>query len=139
MPLEVWIMTYYGAAELAASFRTVRNNTIKAAEDIPESQYGFKAAAETRTVEKILTHIALVSHGFSYKFHVVERRKSFDGIDFSAQFAKYMEEEARPRTKAEVIALLKETGEIWANALEGMSEDFLSETVAMPPGSTPAT
>ena len=29
-------MNYYGAKELTASFRTVRQNTIQAAEDIPE-------------------------------------------------------------------------------------------------------
>ena len=37
-------MTYYGAKELAESFRTVRKNTILVAEDIPEAQYNFKAA-----------------------------------------------------------------------------------------------
>ena len=31
-------MTYYGAKELARSFRTVRDNTIKIAEEIPEEQ-----------------------------------------------------------------------------------------------------
>ena len=39
-------MTYYGSKELAAAFRTVRNNTIKIAEEIPESQYGVAAAPE---------------------------------------------------------------------------------------------
>lgn len=53
-------MTYYGAKELAESFRTVRKNTIQVAEDIPEGKYGFSAAEGTRTVEKLLTHIALV-------------------------------------------------------------------------------
>ena len=37
-------MTYYGAIELARSFRTVRNNTIKIAEEIPEEKYGFRPA-----------------------------------------------------------------------------------------------
>ena len=52
-------MTYYGAKELAEAFRTVRKNTILVAEDIPESQYNFKPAEDVRTVEKLLTHIAL--------------------------------------------------------------------------------
>ena len=34
-------MTYYGGKDLAAAFRTVRNNTIKMAEEISENQYGF--------------------------------------------------------------------------------------------------
>ena len=37
-------MTYYGAKELAQSFRTVRNNTIKIAEEIPEEKYSFRPA-----------------------------------------------------------------------------------------------
>src|SRR4026207_1613088 len=119
-------MTNYGAKELAESFRTVRGNTIKAAEDIPESQYGYQAAPATRTVEKMLTHIAL-GHRFSHQFHVAERRSNFEGMDFPKLFAEFHALEAKPRTKAEVIALLKENGELWATTLEGLSDQFLSE------------
>ena len=52
-------MTYYGGKELAAAFRTVRNNTIKIAEDIPESKYDFRAAPDTRSIGQTLAHIAL--------------------------------------------------------------------------------
>ena len=41
-------MTYYGAKELARSFRTVRNNTIKIAEEIPEEKYAMQAAQARR-------------------------------------------------------------------------------------------
>jgi uncharacterized damage-inducible protein DinB len=131
-------MNYYGTKELAESFRTVRKNTIQAAEEIPEDKYAFTPAAGTRTVEKILTHIAL-SHRFQHRFHAVEKRTNFDGFDFPTLFAEFTTEEAKPRSKAEVIALLKESGEAWANYLDGLSEDFLSQTVTMPAGSTPAT
>jgi len=43
-------MTYYSAKELAAAFRTVRNNTIKIAEEIPEDKYSFQAASDSRTI-----------------------------------------------------------------------------------------
>ena len=52
-------MKYYGAKELAESFNTVRKNTIQIAQDIPEDKYSFAATADTRNVEKLLTHIAL--------------------------------------------------------------------------------
>ena len=39
-------MIYYGAKELADSFRTVRKNTILVAEDIPEEKYSFAAAPD---------------------------------------------------------------------------------------------
>ena len=43
-------MNYYGGKELAASFRTVRKNTIQIAEDIPESKYDFTAVPDTPAV-----------------------------------------------------------------------------------------
>ena len=43
-------MTYYGGKQLAASFRTVRGNTITIAEDIPENKYDFKATPDVRSV-----------------------------------------------------------------------------------------
>ena len=35
-------MTYYGAKDLADSFRTVRKNTLIIAEEIPEEKYGYR-------------------------------------------------------------------------------------------------
>ena len=52
-------MSIYGGKELANSFRTVRKNTIKVAEDIPEDKYGFVAAPDVRTVARMLTHVAV--------------------------------------------------------------------------------
>ena len=57
-------MTYYGSKDLAAAFRTVRDNTIKIAEEIPENKYDFRPAPDTRTVRETLAHLA-VSTGFS--------------------------------------------------------------------------
>ena len=130
-------MTYYGAKELAESFRTVRKNTIQIAQDIPEDKYSFRAAPDTRTVEKMLTHIALVPR-FQYRIGV-ERISSLEGFDFMSVFQKMGEEEATPRSKAAVIELLKSEGEIWANFVAGASEEFLSELVTFPQGSTPPT
>ena len=52
-------MNCYGAKELADSFRTVRKNTLVIAEEIPEEQYGYRAAPETRSVSEMLIHIAV--------------------------------------------------------------------------------
>ena len=45
-------MVYYGSKELAAAFRTVRNNTIKIAEEIPEDKYDFRLTPDTRSVSR---------------------------------------------------------------------------------------
>ena len=41
-------MTYYGGKELAASFRTVRNNTIHIAEEMAEDSYSFRPSPDSR-------------------------------------------------------------------------------------------
>ena len=131
-------MNYYGAKELANSFRTVRKNTIQTAEDIPEDQYGFTPAEGTRSIARSLVHIAL-SPQLHLEIHAGERRTSFEGLDFPALMKRLGEEEARDRTKVQLIDLLKTEGETWASFLEGVSEDFLAEAFTMPPGATPAT
>ncbi len=130
-------MTYYGGRELAAAFRTVRNNTIKIAEEIPENKYEFRAAPDTRSVAQTLTHIA-VGTGFQ---HYVQSNKIADlkQVNFPELFQKITAEEGKPRSKAEIVALLKSEGEKFASFLEGLSESFLAERVTMPPGADPAT
>ena len=90
-------MNYYGAKELAESFRTVRKNTIQVAQDIPEDKYGFKAANDVRSVEKLLTHIALAP-SFQYRINGVEKRTTMEGFDFPALMQEVMAEEAKART-----------------------------------------
>ena len=130
-------MTYYGGKELAASFRTVRGNTIKTAEDIPENKYDFRAAPDARSIGQTLTHIAL---GPSFAFHIHGNKIDDLGkVNFQELMQKASAEEARPRNKAELVALLKSEGDRFASFLEGVSEPFLAEKVAMPPGADPAS
>ena len=130
-------MNCYGGTDLARAYRTVRDNTIKIAEEIPESKYDFAAAPGIRTVRQLLTHIALLD-GFA-TFHK-EKRTNFDGVNFPALVGQMQSEEAKPRTKAEVIALLKARGEETAQWLETLSDAFLSEPFTQPPTpGSPAT
>ena len=130
-------MTYYGGKELAASYRTVRKNTLAVAQDIPADKYGFRAAPDTRSVAELLTHIAF-GHTFQYDAHAKERRMTLAGYDFPALIQRLSVEEKTPRTKEQIIELLRANGELVAGWLEGLDEKFLSEAVAMPPGATPA-
>jgi len=129
-------MNYYGAKELAASIRTVRKNTIIIAEEIGEQHYGFQAAPDTRTVGLILAHIALVPK-LQEQFHAIERRTTLEGFNFPAFFAKLIADEQTPRSKAQLIALLKEEGDRVAQWVDTVSDDFLGERVSMPAGMTP--
>src|SRR5215204_969465 len=101
-------MTYYGAQELAAAFRTVRDNTIKIAEDIPENQYDYRPAPETRSVREMLAHI-----GASTMFQSIVHGTGVSDmmtLNFQELFQKFTAEETKPRSKAEAIAYLKEEG-----------------------------
>jgi len=129
-------MKYYGVKELAVGSRTVRGNTIHIAQDIPEDKYGFKPAPEYRSVAQLLTHIALASR-FQYQLHAVEKRTTMEGLDFPSLMKQIMEEEAKPRTKPQLITLLQDEGEKWASWIDGLSEEFLGQRVDMPQGSTP--
>jgi uncharacterized damage-inducible protein DinB len=130
-------MTYYGGKELAAAFRTVRNNTIKIAEDIPEGQYAFRPSPDTRSVQQSLVHIA-ISTGFQEH---IQKNKVTDlkTVNFPEMMQRITAEEAKPRTKAETIALLKSNGDAFATFLEALPDAFLAERVAMPPGAEPAS
>jgi uncharacterized damage-inducible protein DinB len=128
-------MTYYGAKELVDSFRTVRKNTIVVAEEIPEDKYSFAAAPDVRTIEKLLVHIA-ISHWWQDQIHL-EKRTSMEGFDFQPLMQRVMAEESKSHTKAEVLDLLRKEGEIWANFVSGLSEDFLSQSITNMAGGTP--
>ena len=129
-------MLSYGAHDLARAYRTVRENTIKIAEEIPESKYDFSPAPGTRTVRQMLTHIAL-SDSFS-SIHK-EKRTSFDGVNFPEFVAIMQAEEAKPRSKAEVVALLKERGEETASWIASLTDGFLAESFTQTAGTAPAT
>ena len=130
-------MTYYGGKELAAAFRTVRNNTIKIAEEIPESRYDFRPAPDCRSVGQTLVHIAL---GPGFQTHIQTNRiTDLMKVNFQELMQKFAAEEAKPRTKSDIIAFLKTEGDTFAAFLEGLSESFLAEQLTMPPGAQPAT
>ena len=130
-------MTYYGGKDLAAAFRTVRENTIKIAEEIPENKYDFKPAPDCRSVRETLAHLA-VSTGFQSHVHS-NKISDMKSLNFMELFQKFQAEESKPRTKAELIAFLRSEGDRFASFLEGLQEPFLSEQVTMPPGAQPAT
>jgi len=132
------MMTYYGAKELADSFRTVRKNTVLVAEDIPENQYGYRAAPEVRSVGELLVHIAL-SPTMAERIHGAERLTSLEKFDFFTFIGEMQAQEKQARSKAQVIELLRQNGDRFAKWLEGLDEKFLTERVTYPPGMTPSS
>jgi uncharacterized damage-inducible protein DinB len=129
-------MTYYGPKDLAASFRTVRNNTIRIAEEIPEEHYGYRVTPESRSVAETLVHIA-VGARLSEQVHIVEHRSTLEGFDFFGFMARQAAEEQVARSKSEILDLLRTQGEKFARTLEALPEDLLAERVEFPQGAVP--
>jgi uncharacterized damage-inducible protein DinB len=129
-------MTYYGGKELAASFRTVRNNTIQIAEEIPEESYSFRPSPDSRSIGQTLAHIAMVT-GFQTYVHE-NQIDSLTKVNFPEYIQKSRVEEDSHRTKAEIVAALTADGDKFAQFLESLPESVLSQSVGMMPGAQPA-
>jgi uncharacterized damage-inducible protein DinB len=126
-------MSLYGIRQLADGMRAVRANTILMASDIPESRYGYRPTPVSRSVAETLVHIAWLWTSDRI-LHEEERLDSVEGFDFPALLEKSAVEEKRPRSRAEILELLRTEGERQASWLERLPEAFLSERVRLPGG-----
>lgn len=128
-------MNGYNAKDLARSFRTVRNNTIQIAEEIPEDKYGFRPAEGTRTVAETLAHLASATAWPQY-FHG-QRITNIDFNLFMTYLQKQLAEAAKLTTKAQIVEALRKNGEEFAAWLETVSDEALAERVHYPAGMQP--
>jgi uncharacterized damage-inducible protein DinB len=131
-------MPQYGPTDLANAFRTVRKNTVQIAEEIPEDNYDFVAAPGTRSVSSLLRHIAFATTIY-YDMHRDKRITTLKGYDFGAIIGRSETAERAPRTKTEIIELLKTEGEQFAEWMGSLSPGFLAETFTDPTGQAPRT
>lgn len=129
-------MTYYGGKQMAESFRTVRNNTITIAEEVPAEKYDFRPAPDVRTLGEQLAHLAVAPRA-----QIAVHGAGLKALDF-AMFAKSMAEtdtaEQALRTKDDIVTALREGGEAFASFLESLDEATLQEEVTFPPPVQPA-
>jgi uncharacterized damage-inducible protein DinB len=126
----------YGAREIADSFRTVRNNTIQIAEDIPGDKYGFKAAEGVKSVGEILAHIA-VSPAWQIDVHR-DRISAVNLAFFGGRAPKVAADEQALVTKEQILSALRSGGEAFASMVAGMSPERLAETVSFAPPLQPS-
>src|SRR2546421_12766484 len=116
-------MTSYGAKDLASAFRTVRKNTIQVAEDIPESKYAFVVAPDVRSVARMLTHVAISTRMWE-EVHK-KRLTTLVGYDFFGMMDRFNAEEAKTRSKAESLDLLRTERLRFAEWMETLTPESL--------------
>src|SRR2546430_4834699 len=73
-------MNLYTPKQLANSMRVVRKNTILIAEDIPEAQYDYRPAPDSRSVRETLLHMASMTL-FDLHIHEEQKLTSMEGFD----------------------------------------------------------
>jgi uncharacterized damage-inducible protein DinB len=131
-------MTYYGAKELARSFRTVRGNTLKIAEEIPEDKDSFRPTPESRSAKEILAHILAISER-NYLGHAVRQITTFVGVDYVAMTRELAEKSQQllKLSKTELLDLLRVDGEKWGEYLDRVTEEQLSVVVPFSPPAVP--
>ena len=123
-------MINYSGKDLGRQFRTVRQNTIKVAADIPEEKYNLVPAPECRSVGQMLTHIA-VSPQMWEEIHGKQHLTTLIGFDFIGLAERTKTEESKPRTKAEILELLRSRGEHFAAWLDTLTQETLGEMVTV--------
>src|SRR5918997_5806 len=127
-------MTYYGAKELAESFRTVRKNTIQVAEDIPEDKYSFRAAPDTMSVGEMLAHLATTPL-WAQQCHFIEKKNTVTREDFGRWVGELGGKSKALTAKQQIVETLKQEGKTFAQQVESMTDAQLGEAVALPNGS----
>ena len=130
-------MNFYGGAEMAEAFRTVRRNTLQIANDIPEDKYDFRATGDTMSVAEELAHIAC-STLWAVQAHAVDRKTAISLEDFGAYMARTAEAEKVLTSKRDIVNALIKNGEEFAHMLERLMPEQLGEFVAFPPPVQPS-
>jgi hypothetical protein len=101
-------MTYYGAQNLAESFRTVRKNSRAIAEEIPEDKYSYRVTPDVMSVGEMLAHVA-VSPMWQIDVHT-HKVAHLDFAMFMEGMQKVQAAQDALKTKADVITALTQNG-----------------------------
>src|SRR5260370_37060118 len=106
--------------------RVVRKNTILIAEDIPEAQYDYRPAPDSRSVRETLLHMASMTL-FDLHIHEEQKLTSMEGFDFRGFFAGLPTNEKYPLPKSVIVAVLRDGVERWCDWVEKLPEAGATE------------
>lgn len=110
--------TYPLSTVLLRSHEAVQRNLVEAAEKMPDEHFAFRATPETKPFGQIVAHIALSRFGACSAIRGIENPKR--GV-----------KEDEPRTKAQAVALLKEAGSYCTEAFSALTDETLTQMVAV--------
>ena len=128
----------YTSADLARSFRTVRQNTLLIAHDIPEDKWSFHAAPGSRTIAELFAHIAALTRT-PQQLHLVEEKTFITPDEFRALGGENAAYEKTLKTREDILRALEGNGEDFARRLDALTPAQLSAVVNFPPPIEPAS
>ena len=108
------------AQYIVRSHEGVQRNLVEAAEKMPEEHYGFKPTPEIRPFSQVVTHAALSRFSTCSSFS--GKANPHDG-----------EKDDKTRSKAEIVALLKEGGALCTEAFKGLTDEAALDFVKVGP------
>lgn len=118
----VWVLLLAAAAanaqperavsESVADFHSVRDYIVRAAEKMPDAEYGFRPVAEVRTFAQQIAHIADDQYNLCAPVKGETRKAAYTAIEKSLQ------------TKAELVPELKRAFAYCDGAYEGIGAPF---------------
>jgi uncharacterized damage-inducible protein DinB len=94
------------SAEVTEAYKGVSANILKAAEKMPDADYGFKPAPETRNFGQLIAHVA----------------DAQIGLCGAAKGEMKRGDAAKKTSKGELVAALKASSEFCDNAYSGMTD-----------------
>ncbi len=103
-------------ASLQRMQQNAQRDLLEAAELMPEEHYGFRATPEVKPFGQIIAHVGLARMG------VCSNRAGKEN-PYRGQ------KEDAPRTKAQLVAILKEASALCAAAQQGFTDDAVIEMV----------
>jgi len=108
--------TFGLAASLIRSYQNVQRNVLEAAEKMPEASYSFRPTPEIRPFGELIAHTALAQFGNCAALKGVEAPHKDDKED-------------APRTKAQLVALFKESTEYCDPVITPLKDDDMPALV----------
>jgi hypothetical protein len=108
--------TFTLAASLIRSYQNVQRNVLEAAEKMPDTSYSFRPTPEIRPFGELIAHTALAQFGNCAALKGVEPPHKDDKED-------------APRTKAQLVALFKESTEYCDPAITPLKDEDLPALV----------
>src|SRR5438552_2766622 len=125
------------AAEGRTQSDSAQSLAARVEELMHQAKLDRKEALKLAAKERGLTHVAISTRIWE-EVHK-KRLTTLVGYDFFGMMDKFNAEEARPRTKAEILELLRTEGEQFSAWLETLTPEFLAENVTEPDGKSTKT